>query len=277
MLKEALGQVLNDEERALLSSSFDVIGDIAIIKIPDELHSKENLISENILARMKNVRTVLKQSSDVKGEFRTRELCFIGGKENYDTIYKEAGCLFRVNVKNVYFSPRLSTERERIASRVKDGEHILNMFAGIGTFSIIIAKKKQVQIESVDINPIAIELAQESLGLNKKLKGKVNPILSDALPYSLSHQNQFDRILMPLPERSLEFLPAAFRAAKDQGMIHCYVHVPTSNFEDNNWIVSELNRAELRNLRKAEVIEWKRVREVGPRYIQAVADIKVYS
>jgi tRNA (guanine37-N1)-methyltransferase len=276
MLKEALGEVLNEQERALLSSSFDVIGDIAIIKIPNELHAREKLISDNILARMKNVRTVLKQSSDVQGEFRIRELSFIGGKENYETIYKEAGCLFKVNVKEVYFSPRLSTERERIASQVKDGEYILNMFAGIGTFSIIIAKKKRVQIESVDINPIAIELARESLKLNKRLKGIVNPILSDASPYALSHQDQFDRILMPLPERSFEFLPAAFRAVKDQGIIHCYVHVPTSNFEDSNWIISELNSKQLGNIKKSDVIAWKRVREVGPRYIQAVADIKVH-
>jgi tRNA (guanine37-N1)-methyltransferase len=278
MLKEALGEVLSEQERALLSSSFDVIGDIAIIKIPEELRSREQLISNQILSRMKNVRTVLKQSSDVQGEFRTRELSFIGGKENYDTIYKEGGCLFRVNVRDVYFSPRLSTERERIASLVQNGERILNMFAGIGTFSIIIAKKKEVEIESVDINPIAIELARQSLTLNKKLKGHVNPVLSDALPYAFSHENHFDRILMPLPERSFEFLPAAFNAIKGGGTIHYYVHVPLHDFEDPEWIVSQINRPELKNIKgKVKVEEWKKVREVGPRYIQAVADINVHA
>lgn len=277
MLKDALSDLLDKEEIALLSSSFDVIGDIAIIKIPETLRSREELIANEILARMKNVHTVLKQSSDVKGEYRIRELVFVGGKENYETIYKEGGCLFKVNVREVYFSPRLSTERERIVSQVRDGEHIFNMFAGIGTFSILIAKKKDVEIESVDINPTAIELARESLKLNKRLKGKVNPILCDALQYALSHKEQFDRILMPLPERSVEYLPAAFESAKDQAIVHYYVHVPAADFEIEDWIVSHLSGIELKNKKKFEVQTWKRVREVGPRYIQAVADIKVYS
>lgn len=275
MLKEALRDLLTKEEISLLSSAFDVIGDIAIIKVPEQLASQEELIAGQILLRMKNVHTVLKQVSDVEGEFRTRRVKFIAGEEKFETVYKESGCLFKVNVATVYFSPRLSTERERIANLIREGERIFNMFAGLGTFSIVAAKRKKCVVESVDKNPEAIRFAKESLALNKRLKGTVNPILADAKEYSENHRLAFERILMPLPERSFEFLDAAIASAKSGGMIHYYTHVSQENFLDGSWIEKHLNEANL--ARKFVVMNWKRVREVGPRYIQAVADVAVLS
>src|SRR5579862_3785009 len=138
MLKDALKGLLSDEEIRHLSSSFDVIGDIAIIKIPEELSAKESLIGEELLRRMKNVVTVLKQDSDVQGEYRIRDVSVIAGSEKYETLYKESGISLLVDVRSVYFSPRLSTERIRIRSLVKSDEKIFNMFAGIGTFSYVL-------------------------------------------------------------------------------------------------------------------------------------------
>lgn len=272
MLKDALRGHLSDKEISSLSSSFDVIGDIAIIKIPKELHPKEQLIGEEILSKMKNVKTVLKQDSDVKGVYRTRDVSLIAGEEKYETLYKESGLRFKVNVKSAYFSPRLSTERLRIMSLVKESEHVLNMFAGIGTFSFVIAKTVKCEVDSVDINPEAIRLANESLSLNKKMKGMVNPILSDARAFAESHSNMFDRVIMPLPERASEFLPAAVASAKQTGaMIHYYVHVPEEDYHNEKWIPSHLQ--EINFQRSFKVTRWKKVREVGPRYVQAVADI----
>jgi tRNA (guanine37-N1)-methyltransferase len=273
MLKEALRKVLAPEEISLLSSSFDVIGSIAIIKIPAELKSKESLIGNEILDKVKNVRTVLNQTSDVAGEFRTRSLNLVAGEENFETIYKECGCSFKVNVRDVYFSPRLSTERERVAALVEEDERIFNMFAGIGTFSIVIAKQRRCTVESVDKNPAAIELANESLKLNKKLLGVVNPILADAKEYASRNPKTFDRVLMPLPERSDDFLPSAIESSKKGATIHYYLHVPEDRFFQKDWISSHLDELNLGYT--LQVLKWKRVREVGPRYIQAVADLKV--
>ncbi|MGI0091236.1 MAG: class I SAM-dependent methyltransferase [Nitrososphaerales archaeon] len=273
MLKEALRDDLDDYELSSLSSSFDVIGDIAIIKIPPDLFAKEKVIGEQILRKMKNVKTVLKQDSNVQGEYRIRDVSFIAGEEKYETIYKESGLLFRVNVGKAYFSPRLSTERLRIRSLVSEGERIFNMFAGIGTFSLVIAKTKKCQVESVDKNPDAIKLAFESLKLNRKMKGTVNPVLADAKEFALQHQGEFDRILMPLPERSSEFLSSAVASAKTGPgpIVHYYVHVSEEEFYDEDWIGRHLGELQLD--RRYKVTNWKRVREVGPRFIQAVADI----
>jgi tRNA (guanine37-N1)-methyltransferase len=274
MLKTELRSVLTDEEIRHLSSSFDVIGDIAIIKIPPELSGKESLIGEELLHKMKNVVTVLKQESDVKGEFRVREVSVIAGKEKFETIYRENGVLFKVDVRSVYFSPRLSTERVRIRSLVSENETILNMFAGVGTFSFIIAKSVPCTIHSVDLNPEAIRLAEASLLLNRKMKGKVLPILADASSYSALHPGEFDRILMPLPERAKDFLPAAVSSAKAEGaVVHYYVHVPEDAFRNKSWIEEHLEQLHLK--RQFKILLWKRVREVGPRYIQAVSDIQL--
>lgn len=273
MLRNALKGHLTDKEISSLSSSFDVIGDIAIIKIPEELHSKGGLIGEEILSRLKNVRTVLKQDSDVKGEYRTREASLIAGEEKYETLYKESGLLFRVNVKTAYFSPRLSTERLRIRSLVNEGERILNMFGGLGTFSFVVAKTVKCEVDSIDINPEAIRLANESLKLNKKLSGVVNPVLADAKEYALAHPNLYDRIIMPLPERASEFLPSAVIASKSSAVIHYYVHVSEENYLNDDWIQNHLK--DLKLGKRYVVDKWKKVREVGPRYIQAVADVRL--
>ncbi|MDG6922493.1 MAG: class I SAM-dependent methyltransferase family protein [Nitrososphaerota archaeon] len=275
MLKDALRGSLSEQEIAALSSSFDVIGDIAIVKIPPELKSKEKLISEHILAKMKSVKTVLKQDTPVGGEFRTRAVSFIGGEEKFETIYKESGLVFKVNVQTAYFSPRLSTERLRIRALVSDGEKIFNMFAGIGTFSLIIAKTKSCVVESVDKNTEAIRLAFDSLKLNKKLKGTVHPILADAKEFAFQHVGAFDRVLMPLPERVDEFLESAVLSARKdrRATIHYYCHVPEDKFRDIEWIGKHLEESNIG--RKYEITTWKRVREVGPRLIQAVADIEL--
>lgn len=275
MLKEALRDYLSANEINVVSSSFDVIGDIAIIKIPPELSSKEAIIGEQILKKMKSVKTVLKQDSNVEGEFRTRDASLIAGEEKYETLYKESGLVFKVNVRTVYFSPRLSTERLRIRSLVSDGEHIFNMFAGIGTFSLIIAKVRDCEIESVDKNPEAIRLGTESLKLNRKMKGRVNMVLDDAASFANHHKGGFDRVLMPLPERASEFLSYAIASAKDKPgpVIHYYLHVSEEEFYDEEYIANHLSAMNL--AREYRVNKWKKVREVGPRYIQAVADIEL--
>jgi tRNA (guanine37-N1)-methyltransferase len=277
MLKESLRGVLDPNEIAQLSSAVDLVGNIAIVKIPDVLETRQELIAEQILEHMKNITTVLKQSSDVQGEYRTRDLEFVAGEEKYETIYKESNCRFRVNLRSVYFSPRLSTERLRICEQVKDGELVFNMFAGLGTFSVIIAKNKRCIVDSVDKNPEAIRLAFETLKLNKKLKGIVRPVLADAADHASSHLGTYDRVLMPLPERASEFLPAAMASTKNEEgpIVHYYVHVPQDDFKNSDWIAQHLERVASNSSRRFEVLKWKKVREVGPKFIQAVADVKM--
>ena len=273
MLKKALEDVLTEEEGDELISAFDQIGQIIIVRIPDSLLSKKKVIGEALLDGVKIVRSVFYQSSSVEGDFRTRDLEILAGEDNTETEYKEFGCRFTVDVKNAFFSPRLSTERERIASLIQDGETVANMFAGIGMFSIMAAKRKKCTVYSLDINPVASRLCETNIGLNK-LAGDVISINGDASEIVREQLiDKSDRTLMLLPERSDEFLESATSATKDQGIIHYYSHIHADKKTDAARLSEEhyLGVTQV----KSEILNSKIVRAVGPRYYQTVVDVKI--
>ena len=273
MLKRALENILTSQESQELISSFDQIGDIIIVRIPDSLLAKKKLIGETLLNEVKIAKSVFYQASAVEGDFRTRNLEILAGEDKTETEYKEFGCKFTVDVENAFFSPRLSTERERIANLVQDGETIVNMFAGVGMFSIMIAKKKKCTVYSIDINPIATKLCEKNIIANK-LAGNVISINGDASQIIQEQlENKSDRTLMLLPERSDEFLKSAISATKSGGIIHYYSHIHADK-KSNAGKLSEEHYLQVTPV-KSEILGSKIVRAVGPRYYQTVVDVKI--
>jgi tRNA (guanine37-N1)-methyltransferase len=226
----------------------------------------------------KNVKTVLAQESPVAGDFRLRRLTHVAGENTAITIHKESECLFSVDVAKCYFSPRLSHERMRIARMVKPNEIVVNMFAGVGCFSIIIAKHANpAKVFSVDLNGVAIQYMKENIRLNR-VYGKVTPLLGDSKEIINSRLHRVaDRVLMPLPEKALEYLPCAVSALKASGgWIHYYGFEHAAKTE---------NPAEKAKLKVAEALDAlgvnfkvpfvRVVRSTGPNWYQLAADIQV--
>ena len=273
MLKRVLQDVLSQEENEQLISAFDQIGDIIIVRIPDSLVSKKQIIGKTLLEQVSTANSVFYQSSPVEGDFRTRKLEVIAGEDKTQTEYKENGCRFIVDVEKAFFSPRLSTERERIAGLVKDGEVIINMFGGVGMFSLLAAKNTACTVYNIDLNPVATELCKENVQINK-LKGDVISLNRDATEV-INEQliGKADRILMLLPERSDEFLDSALNALKDNGVIHYYSHMHADRKQD----AGKLSEEHFMNVNKtnAEIITSRNVRPVGPRFYQTVVDVKI--
>jgi tRNA (guanine37-N1)-methyltransferase len=273
MLKRALEGVLTDQESEELFSAFDQIGDIIVIRIPDSLLSKKKVIGETLLKEVSTAKSVFYQSSDVTGDFRTRSLELLAGEDKTETEYKEFGCRFFVDVEKAFFSPRLSTERERIAEIVKDGETVINMFGGVGMFSILAAKNKKCTVYNIDINPVASKLCEKNISINKlageiiSLNGDAAQIVNDQL------KEKGDRTLMLLPERSDEFLESAILATKNGGTIHYYSHIHADKKQDAPKL-SEEHYREITNV-KSEILGSKIVRAVGPRYYQTVVDVRI--
>ena len=273
MLKKALESVLTLEENNEFISAFDQIGKIIIVRIPDSLLSKKEIIGETLLKEVKIAKSVFYQVSAVEGDFRTRKLEIIAGENNTETEYKEFGCKFTVDVENAFFSPRLSTERERIANLIQDGEVITNMFAGIGMFSIMVAKKKKCTVFSLDINPMASKLCEKNIELNK-LAGNIISINGDASKIIKEQlMDKSDRTLMLLPERSDEFLESAINTTKNGGIIHYYSHIHADKKSDAGKL-SEEHFLQITPI-QSEILTSKIVRAVGPRYYQTVVDVKI--
>jgi tRNA (guanine37-N1)-methyltransferase len=273
MLKKALENILSDEDAKDLVSAFDQIGDIIIVRIPDSLISKKKIIGKALLEQVKTAKTVFHQSSPVEGDFRTRNLELIEGDEKTETEYRENGCRFIVDVEKAFFSPRLSTERERISNLVNDHDVIINMFGGVGMFSLLAAKKKSCTVYNIDINPVASKLCEENIKLNK-LKGKVISLNGDATKIIKEQlQDKADRVLMLLPERSDEFLDTAISSLKKNGVIHYYSHIHAEKKQD----APKLSEEHFLNINKiqADVLDSRVVRPIGPRFYQTVVDIKI--
>ena len=273
MLKKSLESILSLEESNELISAFDQIGNIIIVRIPESLLIKKKIIGETLLEQVKIAKSVFYQSSAVEGDFRTRNLEILAGEDNTETEYKEFGCRFTVDVENAFFSPRLSTERERIANLIQDGEVMTNMFAGVGMFSIMAAKKKKCTVFSLDINPVASKLCEKNIKQNK-LAGEVISINGDSTEIIKERLvDKSDRTLMLLPERSDEFLESAISTTKNNGIIHYYSHIHADKKSDAGKL-SEEHYLSVTPV-KSEILSSKIVRPVGPRYYQTVVDVKI--
>jgi len=273
MLKKALEHILTEKESEQLVSAFDQIGDIIIVRIPDSLIPKKKIIGKALLEQVKTANSVFYQSSPVEGDFRTRNLELIIGDKKTETEYKENGCRFIVDVEKAFFSPRLSTERERISNLVNDDDVIVNMFGGVGMFSLLAAKKKSCTVYNIDINPIASKLCEENIKINK-LKGKVISLNGDSTVIIEDRlQEKADRVLMLLPERSDEFLDVAISSLKKNGVVHYYSHIHAEKKQD----ASKLSEEHFLSVNKiqARITSSRVVRPVGPRFYQTVVDAEI--
>ena len=226
-----------------------------------------------MLKQVNTASSVFYQSSPVEGNFRTRNLELIEGNKKTETEYKENGCRFIVDVEKAFFSPRLSTERERISNLINDGEVVINMFGGVGMFSLLAAKKKSCTVYNIDINPIASRLCKENIKLNK-LKGSVISLNGDSTEIIQKQlKNKADRVLMLLPEQSDDFLDTAISSLKKNGIIHFYSHVHAEKKQD----APKLSEEHFLSINKTQAkINYSRVvRPVGPRFYQTVVDVKI--
>ncbi len=287
-LKEALKGVLEESELKKVVKSYDIIGDTILIRVHSDLESKRGIIAEALHKIYPHVRSIaaVPLYAHTDRIYRTRDLEVIWGDENMETMHKESGCLFKVNPKRVFFSPRLSYERMRVASKVMAGETIINMFSGVGCFSIIIARMQpQTKIYSIDVNPYAYEYMNENVRLNR-MEGRVIPILGDVREELKKSglERVADRVLMPLPEEAHSFLPLAVRALKlDKegagGVIH-YYDVSTGRKDDDLFVmpikrVRGIISSVFGDSLRLKIEEKRIVRSVAPRRYHVVLDLNL--
>ena len=221
--KDLLKDKLDPAILSRIPRSFDIVGDIALIKLDPELVRYGPSIAEAIMSVHRNVKSVYARFRTV-GVERINELTHIGGEDRSETIYVENGVRFRVDLRYMYVNTRLSTERLMIANMIGDHERVLDMFSSYGPFSLNIAKIREAEVVATDINCRAIEFLGLSLKLNR-LRGVVYPVCSDSyyLDRVFGERLRFTTIIMDNPTNIAGFIPIARSLLERGGRIIIYV------------------------------------------------------
>jgi len=160
-----------------------------------------------------------------------------------------------MDLGKVYFSPRLSGERLRIANQVRPGEDILVAFAGIGPYALIIAKQQpDCDVWAVEINKDAFNYMKENIRINR-MGHQIKPVLGDVRKEVPKINKQYDRIIMIMPKEGEAYLDLALEYSRKGTIIHFYKFIHENDLED------DLKRIEqyAKNFnKKVKIINWVR-------------------
>jgi len=224
-LRAALGNQLTSEELELLPAGFDRVGHVVIVSLPPELIHRTPDIAHALL-ELKNVHTVALREGAIAGRHREPRLRVIAGDPSTETVHSEGGCWFKLDVARVMFSPGNLYERARLPKLVEPGEVIVDLFAGIGQFSIPIAKHaRPSRVYATELNPIAYGYLRENIRLNR-VGHVVKPLLGDCS--AVAPRGVADRVVLGILHVTHQYLPLALEVLKPSGgVIHYHESVPS--------------------------------------------------
>jgi len=245
--------------------AFSVLGNLAIVNFSEGVKKSEKIkFANEILNNNKSVQTVLEKSGNFKGRLRKQQTSFLAGIKTKEVLYKENGCIFRFNIDETYFSPRLSNERKEIANFIKKGEEVFVSFAGVSPFSIVIAKNSLAKkVYSNELNKKANEYGKENV-IRNKLQEKVEIIPGDFKKVALkfkSIKKKFDVIVMPRPQLKDTFLTEALSLSKKGTRIYYYDFCKIEDMDKKVKMVEEIAH---KNKRKIKITKVKNAGEIAP-------------
>ena len=261
-----------DKLKNRLPTSFDILGDIILLKLNENILDYKHEIGDALLKTNKNIKTVC-LIQPISGEFRKRNVEIISGKNKTETIHTEYGLRFFIDIKKAYFSPRLANERKRITNFVNKGETIVDLFAGVAPFSIMIARYSNPKIiYAIDKNKDAIELAKKNITLNKLIH-KIEAINADAKMIKNIFQKKnikADRTIMNLPFSAHLFFKDALKIASDKCIIHYYDILKEDRIQERVNFLKQIARQCNYSLQKMEI---NKIKTYAPREFYIGIDI----
>jgi len=243
-IKAILKDKIPEDElnKLTLPTSFDQIGNLVVIDLKEHLYPYKQIIGAAIMELQPSTTSVFGKTAKVGGPFRIRQLELISGQNNSTTIHREYGLKIYLDIRKVYFSPRLSTEHKRICKLVKENSLILDMFAGAGSFALHITNQKITSVISIDINPFAKVCFEESQRLNV-LQGYNEFIVADArdqIYKFLQNGQKFNYIIMNHPSGAIDYLVDAYKLLEERGTLFLYYFANEENMLDNcNQLISD--------------------------------------
>ncbi|MGA9187221.1 MAG: class I SAM-dependent methyltransferase family protein [Methanosarcina sp.] len=254
------------------SPTYEIIGDIALLEDSDLDSQKASKIANVLLRTQPNIKTVLKPLTPVIGEFRVREFEVVAGEPRTETVHREYSCRYKVDLARAYFTPRLSTERSRILSWVMKGDTVVDMFAGVGPYSILIAKSnKPSKVVAIDKNPDAVRYLRENIILNSAKN--IEAIEGDAREEAKKFAVTADHVIMNLPHNAHEFLDPAVLLTKPGGIIHYYGMAHEDDLFES--FIKLIRAAAEREGRQVEVLEKRVVRSYAPHQYNVCIEARI--
>ena len=269
-MKEYLKGFLSETELSQVPSGWHVLGDIIIVSIPDTLESKKIRIAEALLSMYPKCRSVVRDLG-IEGQFRQPKRELLLGTST-ETVHKEHGCFFKQDVTKVMYSKGNLEERKRM-SKLGSGEVVVDMFAGIGYFSIPMAvHARPEKIISIEINPESFAYLKENINLNQ-VEDIITPILGDCS--QAAPEGKADRVIMGYVGTTHHYLEPAMKALKkSEGVLHYHETVP----ENLARIRPEerIKKAAGCLGKKVEVLATRRIKKYSPGVLHVVVDARIF-
>jgi tRNA wybutosine-synthesizing protein 2 len=268
-LKECLKDSFSETELSLLPSGWHILGDIIIVTIPETLENKKMKIAEALLSMYPRCKSVVRDFG-IEGQFRQPKRELLLGNST-ETVHKEHGCFFKQDVTKVMYSKGNLEERKRM-SRIGNGEVVVDMFAGIGYFSIPVAvHSKPRKIISIEINPESFAYLKENIRLNH-VEDIISPVLGDCS--KLTPEGLADRVIMGYVGTTHHYLePAVLALKKSGGILHYHETVPEklakTRPQDRIRKTAELLG------KKVEILETRRIKKYSPGVLHIVVDARI--
>ncbi len=276
-LKVELKGKLTEKELSLLPRGFQIVGKVIILKLKPELHDKKNIISEYCLKFFPSIKSIYLNKGKVTGTYREPEkIEYIAGINNPLVEHTEHKIRYRFDITKIMFSKGNLNERKYLTTLVKPEEVIVDMFAGIGYFSLPIGKHSlPKKIYSIEHNPEAYKYLTENVKINH-LEQIIFPIKGDSKEevIKLSESGiRADRVIMGVFPAPKDFVGQALTLTKEQGTYFHYEGVASK--EDYDLLFKEFKEIAEREGYKCELKEYRFVKNYGPRLYHVVLDIFV--
>jgi tRNA wybutosine-synthesizing protein 2 len=270
-LRNKLENNFSEEELRFLPKGYQIVGSILLIKLNKNLMKHKKIIGEKIIEILPYIKTVC-LIKEIKKTIRKPEIEIIAGLKKTQTLNKEHGCKFLLDVSDIMWSQGNKNEKMRLAKMVRPGEIIVDMFAGIGYFSIILANYcKPKKIYAIDINPKAIEYLRKNAWLNE-VEDKIEILQGDCRKFSKPLENTADRVIMGYLFNTEKFLSYALKIAKDNAVIHFH---RTVKEEEIDKFKEKLIKIGIKNKVKIRVLKIKKVKSYAPKIWHVVFDLRV--
>ncbi|NVM54954.1 MAG: class I SAM-dependent methyltransferase family protein [Candidatus Helarchaeota archaeon] len=276
LMQNRLKEKLTRDKLQLLPTGFQQIGDKAILTLNPQLLRYKEVVSQEIMKLFKNVKGVYLKTGGISGEYRIPRIKFLVGEDKSEVIHREHGILYKFDIKKIMFSKGNINERVRISQLVQPNEIIFDLFAGIGYFSLVIARSGNPRrIFAFELNPVAYHYLVENIKLNKINRERkiIVPILGDSKIEALKISEKADRVIMGILPAPKDHIDTVFKIIKNRATVHYEGLIKEKETSEN--LLEDFKQENKRYNRKIELIQTTYVKSYGPKIYHVTLDILI--